>query len=169
MNHELSGRAVRIGDDVNTDLILPGAYLNLTEPEALGRHLLEGYDPELGKAVQPGDVLVAGKDFGAGSSREQAPIAMLARGVQAVVAASFARIFLRNALNLGLLVVESPEAVAATQTGDRLRIDLHAGVIERAEGGSFTFPPQTGFVEDLVEAGGLVPWVRTRLQERDGS
>ena len=164
MSPTVEGRVIRIGDDVNTDLILPGAYLNLTEPEELGEHLLEGYDQEIGASIRPGDILVAGRDFGAGSSREQAPVAIQARGVQAVVAASFARIFLRNALNLGLLVVESAAAAGACATDDHLRIDPSAGTIERVEGGSFETPPQPPWVRDLVAGGGLVAWVRRRLE-----
>ncbi len=161
----VEGRVVRIGDDVNTDLILPGQYLNLTTPEDLGQHLLEGYDPEVGQAIEAGDILVAGRDFGSGSSREQAPVALLARGVQAVVAASFARIFLRNALNLGLLVFESAEVAADCATGDHLRIDAAAGRIARLEGGEFAIAPQPLFIRDLVGRGGLVPWVRHRLED----
>lgn len=163
MSPTIEGRVVRIGDDINTDLVLPGAYLNLTEPEELGQHLLEGYDPEVGASIRPGDILVAGRDFGAGSSREQAPVAILARGVQAVVAASFSRIFLRNALNLGLLVVESAPAAEACTTGDHLRLDPSSGTIERVEGGSYETPPQPPWIRDLVEGGGLVAWVRRRL------
>lgn len=163
MSGVIEGRVVRIGDDVNTDLVLPGQYLNLTTPEELGKHLLEGYDAEVGRSIEAGDILVAGRDFGSGSSREQAPVALLARGVQAVVAASFARIFLRNALNLGLLVVESAEVAAACGTGDHLRIDTATGAITRAEGGAFTVPPHPDFVRDLIDEGGLVPWVRHRL------
>lgn len=163
MSSTIEGRVVRIGDDINTDLILPGAYLNLTEPDELGEHLFEGYDPEVGASILPGDILVAGRDFGAGSSREQAPVAILARGVQAVVAVSFSRIFLRNALNLGLLVVESAPAATACATGDHLRIDSSAGTIERLEGGRFETPPQPPWIRDLIAGGGLVAWVRNRL------
>jgi 3-isopropylmalate/(R)-2-methylmalate dehydratase small subunit len=161
----VQGRVVCLGDDVNTDLILPGPFLNLTDPAALGEHLLEGYDPAVGARVAPGDVLVAGRNFGTGSSREQAPVAILARGVQAVVAASFARIFLRNALNLGLLVVESAEAAAACRDGDHVRIDPVAGVVERLEGGSWPLPPHPPFLRELLAQGGLVPYVRRRLAE----
>jgi 3-isopropylmalate/(R)-2-methylmalate dehydratase small subunit len=103
----ISGRVVRIGDDVDTDVMLPGAYLNITDPQELGTHLLETYsDPEVGKRIEAGDILVAGRNCGMGSSREHAPLAMIGRGVQAVVAVSFARIFQRNCINLGLLAIE---------------------------------------------------------------
>ena len=159
----IEGRVIRLGDDVDTDVILPGQYLNRTEPEDLGRYLLEGYDPELGKSVAPGDVLVAGVNFGAGSSREQAPVAMLARGVQAVVAESMARIFLRNAFNLGLPVIESPEAARRLQQGDQVRIAPDEGWIELPGGDRVGIPAQPPFVAELIDAGGLVAWVRRRL------
>lgn len=165
-NQSFTGRVVRVGDNVNTDLILPGAYLNLVEPEELGEHLLEGYDAALGASIGPGDIIVGGTDFGGGSSREQAQVAILAREVGAVVAASFSRIFLRNSLNLGLLVIESPEAVADLQTDDRLTIDPLAGRITLADGRVFETPPHPPFVRDLIAQGGLVPWVRHRLEEQ---
>lgn len=163
MSRVISGRVVRVGDDVNTDLILPGAYLNLTEPEQLGEHLLEGYDAELGRSIEPGDVIVAGHDFGAGSSREQALVALQARGVSAVVAASFARIFLRNSFNLGLPVFESVEAYDAAVDGGTVTIDPEAGRVTLSGGQAFSVPPHPEFVRDLLDDGGLVPWVRRRL------
>jgi 3-isopropylmalate/(R)-2-methylmalate dehydratase small subunit len=161
-----SGRIVRLADDLNTDVILPGAYLNLSDPEELGKHLLEGYDPELGAAVSPGDILLAGRNFGSGSSREQAPVAMLARGVQAVIAASFARIFLRNAVNLGLTAIESPEAWEGLAHGDLVELDLESGTIHGPGGERFTTPPQPAFIVELREAGGIEPWTRQRLAMR---
>ena len=163
----IEGRIVRLGDNVNTDVILPGPYLNLTDPEELGKHLLETYDPEIAASVAPGDVLVAGTNFGSGSSREQAVLAIKARGVQAVVAAGFARIFLRNAINLGLPVYECPPAAAAARPGERIAIDPKAGVI-RVAGQEFTIPAQPRFLADLMAAGGLVEWTRHRLEERRG-
>lgn len=162
----IEGRIVRLGDDVNTDLVLPGAYLNLTEPEQLGRHLLESYDPEIAADVRAGDILLAGRDFGGGSSREQAPVAIRARGVQAVIAVSFARIFMRNAINLALPALTSAEAYAGLAHGDRVRIDFAAGTIEAADGRVWHVPAQPPFVADLIEEGGLVPWVRKRLDAR---
>lgn len=162
----IKGRVVTVGDEVNTDLILPGPYLNLTEPAELAPHVLEGYDAELSRDLREGDVLVAGENFGCGSSREQAPVAILARGIRAVVAVSFARIFLRNAINLGLPALESPEAVAALRDGEPVQIDWAAGTIRSAAGETFRTAPQPPFIADLVEAGGLVPWTAARLAAR---
>lgn len=165
MSEVIEGRVIRLGDDVNTDNILPGPYLNLTDPDELGKHLLETYDAEIAARVQPGDVLVGGVNFGMGSSREQAQVAVRARGVPAIIAVSFARIFLRNCINIGLPAVESPEAAAALQDLETVRIDLASGVIE-AESGRWAVPKQPPFLADLIDGGGLVPWVRRRLQER---
>lgn len=159
----IEGRAVVLGHDVNTDNILPGPYLNLTDPEELGRHLLETYEGDAGKRIQPGDILVAGRNFGMGSSREQAQIAILARGVQAIVAASFARIFLRNAVNVGLPVIESPEASAAIADGDHVRIDFTAGRIERRDE-HWRVAQRPAFLSEIIDAGGLVEWTRRRLR-----
>jgi 3-isopropylmalate/(R)-2-methylmalate dehydratase small subunit len=158
-----AGRVVRLGDDVNTDAILPGPYLNLTDPEQLGAHLLETYDAALGAAIEPGDVLVAGANFGCGSSREQAPVAILARGVRAIVASSFSRIFLRNAINLGLPVLESAEAAATLTHGETITVDLGARTIEASGGRCFTTPAAAPFINDLLAAGGIVAWTRSRL------
>lgn len=166
MSELIEGRVVRLGDDVDTDVILPGAYLNMTEPEQLAPHLLEGYDPEVAQRVQQGDVLVAGSNMGMGSSREHAVLAMKGRGVQAVVAESFARIFLRNCLNLGLPAIEHPAAAAALRDGETVTIDLPNGVM-RSEGEQWELPPQPPFLTELLHDGGLVPWVRRRLQQRD--
>ncbi len=165
MSEVIEGRVVRLGDDVNTDNILPGPYLNLTDPDELGKHLLETYDAEVAARVQPGDVLVGGVNFGMGSSREQAQVAVRARGVPAIIAVSFARIFLRNCINIGLPAVESPDAASALQDLETVRIDLASGVIE-AESGRWAIPKQPPFLADLIDGGGLVPWVRRRLQER---
>jgi 3-isopropylmalate/(R)-2-methylmalate dehydratase small subunit len=158
----VQGRAIVLDDDVNTDNILPGPYLNVTDPDELGRHLLETYHGDAGERIRPGDILVAGRNFGMGSSREQAQIAILARGVEAVLAASFARIFLRNAVNVGLPVVESPEASAAIADGDHLRIDFVVGCVERG-GDRWQVPPRPPFMSEIIDAGGLVEWTRRRL------
>jgi 3-isopropylmalate/(R)-2-methylmalate dehydratase small subunit len=163
----IEGRAIRLGDHVNTDNILPGAYLNITDGEELGSHLLETYPGEVGARVRPGDVLVAGENFGMGSSREQAQLAILARGVQAIVAASFARIFLRNCVNVGLPIVEGPGAAAAIPDGALVRIDLAAGLIACADD-RFAVPPQPPFLAEIVNAGGLVHWARQRLLTEGG-
>jgi 3-isopropylmalate/(R)-2-methylmalate dehydratase small subunit len=163
LEQPIEGRVVRVGDNVNTDVIIAGPYLNLSDPVELGTHLLETYDPELSARLAAGDVLVAGENFGSGSSREQAPIAILGRGIPVVIAASFARIFLRNAINLGLPAIESREAAAALSSGERVRIDLRAGDIVGESSGSFSVPPTPPFLAAIIDAGGLVPWVRARL------
>ena len=164
MSEVIEGRVIRLGDDVNTDNILPGPYLNLTDPEELGKHLLETYDLEIAGQVRPGDILVGGVNFGMGSSREQAQVAIQARGVRAILAAGFARIFLRNCINVGLPAVESAEAASSLQDLETVRIDLQAGIIE-SDSGRWSIPPQPPFLADLMDAGGLVPWVRRRLEE----
>ena len=144
----------------------PGAYLNITDPEELGAHLLETYsDPEARRRIERGDILVAGRNCGMGSSREHAQMAMLGRGVQAVVAESFARIFLRNCINLGLLAVEQPEAAAELDDGDTVSIDTGAGSIVW-DGGEAGLPPQPPFIQELLARGGIVEWARHRLAER---
>ena len=164
MKAMVSGPIVRLDDNVNTDVILPGTYLDLTEPSELGEHLLEGYDRDLGAAIVPGDVLLAGRNFGCGSSREQAPIAILARGVEIVIAASFARIFLRNAINLGLAAVESPAAWEGLADGDFVDIDVRGGFVHGPGGMVFPASTQPDFLTDIIEAGGIIEWTRRRLQ-----
>ncbi|GGM25747.1 MULTISPECIES: LeuD/DmdB family oxidoreductase small subunit [Micromonospora] len=158
----LRGPVVRIGDDIDTDMMVPGAYLNVTDPVELAPHLLEAYDPAVTARIVPGCVLVAGRNLGMGSSREHAQLALRGRGVQAVVAESFARIFFRNCVNLGLPVVEHREAARALRDGGEVTVDLAAGLIS-ADGQRWQIPPTPPFVADLVAAGGLVPWVRRRL------
>jgi 3-isopropylmalate/(R)-2-methylmalate dehydratase small subunit len=162
----LAGRVVRVGDNVDTDVILPGAYLNVTDPAELGRHLLEGYDPDVAARVTTGDIIVAGRNMGTGSSREHAVLAIRGRGVQAVIAETFARIFLRNCLNLGLPAIEHAEAAHALGEGERVEIDLVAGTLT-GESETWRLAPQPPFLTELLAAGGLVPWVRHRLQTTD--
>ena len=160
------GSAHVYGRDVDTDVIIPARYLNTNDPAELGAHAMEDIDPEFVRRVRPGDVVVAGENFGCGSSREHAPVALKAAGVSVVVAASFARIFYRNAINTGLPIVVCPGAAAATRTGDRVRVDLAEGVVENlTRGGRFAadaFPP---FLQELIDRGGLLPYVRARLAE----
>jgi 3-isopropylmalate dehydratase small subunit len=158
----LSGTIHKYGDHVDTDVILPGRYLTLRRPEDLARHCLEGLDPTFVDRVRPGDILVAGRNFGSGSSREHAPIAIKAVGIACVVAESFARIFFRNAINIGLPVLVSPQFAAAVRTGDVAEIDLAAGSL-LAAGQRFTAQPLPAAVSGIIHAGGLVPFVRRRL------
>ena len=160
----LRGRVWRFGDHVDTDVIIPVRYCNMFRKEELGPHAMAGADPEFASRIAPGDFIVAGANFGCGSSRETAPVALLGAGVGAVVAASFGRIFFRNAVNVGLPIFESPEASAACRAGDRLAVDAALGVIrDETLGLSFTFAPYSAQVAEIIAAGGLVPYVRRRL------
>jgi 3-isopropylmalate/(R)-2-methylmalate dehydratase small subunit len=157
------GRAFRYGDSVDTDVIIPARYLTTDDEAELAKHVLEDLDPTFTARVEPGDVLVAGANFGCGSSREHAPIALKAAGVAAVVAESFARIFFRNAINTGLPIFESRAAVEDITGGDEVEVDLAAGVVHNhTTGRSHTAEPLPEFVMEIVRAGGLVEWVRSR-------
>jgi 3-isopropylmalate/(R)-2-methylmalate dehydratase small subunit len=157
-------RAWRFGDDIDTDVIIPARYLTSSDEKELGLHALEGLDPGFADEVRQGDVVVAGRNFGCGSSREHAPLALRGAGVSVVVASSFARIFFRNAINTGLPVLVCPEAVEATETGDDLEIDVSSGTIFNASKEMrFAARPHPEFVLEIIERGGLVPWVRERL------
>lgn len=161
----LNGRVHKYGDDIDTDVIFPGKYLSITDPKEMAPHCLEGIDPEFSRRVRRGDIVVAGENFGSGSSREQAPLALVHAGVACVVARSFARIFYRNAINLGLPILVSPEAVAACATGDEMSIDLDQGII-RVNGQTFEAAPFPPELQQLIAAGGLVPYVRQELARR---
>jgi 3-isopropylmalate dehydratase small subunit len=160
----IRGRAWVFGDDVNTDVILPGKYLTIRDPAVLAPHVMEGVDPAFAEKARPGDVLVAGKNFGCGSSRETAPAAIKAFGIGCVVAVSFARIFLRNAVNIGLPILESEAAARAIQAGDDVEVDPGAGRIrDHTTGRAFDAVPFPPFMRELMAAGGLVPYTRRRL------
>ena len=155
-------RLHRFGDHIDTDVILPGRYLSLTEPEELAPHCFEGLDPGFAARVRPGDLVVAGRNFGAGSSREHAAIAIKACGVHAVIATSFARIFYRNAINIGLPVLVCPGLADEVVDGSEGSIDLQLGRIGY-EGRTFDAEPLPATVSAIVAAGGLIPFVRRRL------
>jgi 3-isopropylmalate/(R)-2-methylmalate dehydratase small subunit len=160
----IRGRAWKLGDNVDTDQLLPGRYLSLTDPQALASHCLEDVIPDFHRRVRPGDIIVAGSNLGCGSSREHAPTALKALGISCLVASSYARIFFRNCINLGLPAITSPEAVAAIEDGDEVRIDLETGEIENLTRPYRTSaPPLAPFMVALIEAGGLVGYVRDRL------
>lgn len=159
------GSAHVVGDDIDTDVILPGRYLSLTDPAQLAQHVFEGVDPDFVKRVRPGDILVAGRNFGSGSSREHAPIGLKALGLSCVIAASFARIFYRNAINLGLPILICPDAARAARPGDHVRVDIESGLVEVA-GQRFSAQPFPPFLQELIHAGGLVAWVRGELARR---
>ena len=166
----MKGRAHTYGKNVDTDVIIPGKYCNIIDPAELGKHALEGIDPEYTTKMQAGDIIVADSNFGCGSSREVAPIAIKGSGTAAVVAKSFARIFYRNALNIGLPIFESPEAVDGIKDGDEIEIDPPSGTIRNLTRNesykAAAFPP---FMQSLIEAGGLQPYVEKRLRDRVGS
>lgn len=154
-----AGTAHVVGDDVDTDRIIPGKYTKTLDTSDLAAHLLEDYDPELRSRIAPGDVLVAGENFGCGSSREQAPVAIAAAGVSVVLARSFARIFFRNAINIGLPVVEVPDHQIAP--GSRVRVDLFKGeVVDETAGRSYRATRMPPVMADILAAGGLVPYLK---------
>jgi 3-isopropylmalate/(R)-2-methylmalate dehydratase small subunit len=167
MKDVIEGRVWTLGADVDTDGIIGGKYLTIIDPEELKKHVFEIALPEFAKGARHGDIIVAGINFGSGSSREHAPQALRAIGVGAVVADSFARIFYRNAINLGLPTVEVPGVRALFETGDTARIEMRAGrVTNPKNGASVTFPPIPHHLLELLEVGGLVPKVRHTLEAR---
>lgn len=161
-------RVWRYGDDVNTDQLFPGKYTyTCSTPDEILPHLLEDLDPEFADVVQPGDVIIAGRNFGCGSSREQPAVGLKAAGIAGIVAESFARIFYRAAINQGLVLVESPDAVHAWSEGAEIEIDPGAGQLQ-VGGETFSIPPLPAMLLAIREAGGLLPAVRARLeQEKD--
>ncbi len=162
---ELKGKVHRFGDDINTDEIIPARYLNTTDEKQLASHAMEDADPEFARKVRPGDFIVAGKNFGCGSSREHAPIALKAAGLSAVIAASFARIFYRNAFNMGLPIFESPEAAAALRQGDEISVDLDSGEItDLTTGRKYASQPIPPFMQELLSDGGLMAHVKKCLE-----
>lgn len=164
----MKGKVWKYGDDMNTDVIFPGRYTYARmEPEEMAKHALEDLDPRFAKEVRPGDVIVAGKNFGCGSSREQAVTCIKAAGVGAVVAKSFARIFFRNAINEGLLALEIPQAVDAIQAGDEVAIDLSRGMLIH-KGVEYRFPPLPPAVIEILEDGGLIPHLKKAAQKKEG-
>lgn len=152
----VKGKAWIFGDDVDTDVILPGKYLVLTEPDELAKHALEGLVPDFYKKIAPGDIIVAGKNFGCGSSREHAPLALKSAGVGAVIAKSFSRIFFRNAINIGLPVVISKDAISQISQGEELLIDLEKGRIRKADGRALIAENYPAFLLDILKDGGLL-------------
>ncbi|GAB4445904.1 MAG: 3-isopropylmalate dehydratase small subunit [Anaerolineae bacterium] len=160
---KLHGHVWKYGDGVNTDVIFPGKYTyTISDPAEMAQHALEDLDPSFAANVQPGDVIVAGKNWGNGSSREQAVTCLKQAGVSAVIAVSFARIWYRNAINNGLLALTCPAAVEALNPGDVVEIDLAAGLI-KSEAGAFAFPPFAPSVQAIIADGGLLPHLKKRL------
>ncbi len=157
------GRAFCFGDDIDTDAIIPARYLSTSDPGVLKRHCMEDADPEFAGKVSPGDIIVAGKNFGCGSSREHAPIAIKASGISCVIAGSFARIFFRNSFNMGLPIFESEEASRAITEGDLVEVDAGKGIIKNlTTGEEFRARPIPAFMQQLIEDGGLIEHIRKR-------
>lgn len=164
---KLTGRVHKYGANVDTDAIMPARYLNVSDPEELAKHIMEDIDPRFVKQVAPGDFIVAEANFGCGSSREHAPLAIKASGIACVVAESFARIFFRNAINIGLPILESAEAVDGIQPDDVLEIELGTGQIKNITGGrTFRARPYPEFMLELIAAGGLIEHTRARMKAK---
>jgi 3-isopropylmalate/(R)-2-methylmalate dehydratase small subunit len=162
----LKGKVFKYGANVDTDAIIPARYLNVSEPALLAKHCMEDIDLDFVKKVKPGGIIVATSNFGCGSSREHAPLAIKASGVSCVIANSFARIFFRNAINIGLPLLESSEAVENTSAGDTLEVDLQNGVLKNITNGkTFRAKPYPEFMGQLIAAGGLVEYTKKRLEK----
>lgn len=160
---KVSGKTHKYGDNVDTDVIIPARYLNTPDAQELAKHCMEDIDAGFAARVRPGEIMVAGRNFGCGSSREHAPLAIKACGVACVIAATFARIFYRNALNIGLPILECPEAAAAIQAGDAVSVDFDTGVItDETTGQTFRGEPFPPFMQELIAAGGLAAYRRAR-------
>ena len=159
----LEGKVWRYGDNIDTDVIIPARYLNSFDPKELASHCMVDIDETFAQEVQAGDIMVGGKNFGCGSSREHAPIAIKASGVPVIVAANFARIFYRNGINIGLPLLEIGDDVEKIKAGDRLRVDVAAGTVENLTTGDvFKAPPLPGFIQDIAKAGGLINYVKEK-------
>jgi 3-isopropylmalate/(R)-2-methylmalate dehydratase small subunit len=162
----IKGRVWKFGNDIDTDVIIPARYLNTSDPVELAKHVMEGIDRGFAHKVKKGDIIVAGKNFGCGSSREHAPIALKAAGIQAVIARSFARIFYRNAFNIGLPIFEFFDASEKIQEADVIEIDADKGIIKnvtRQE--EYEAKPIPEFMQGLISAGGLVEWTKKRIKK----
>jgi 3-isopropylmalate/(R)-2-methylmalate dehydratase small subunit len=163
----IRGRTWRFGNDIDTDVIIPARYLNTSDPKELARHLMEDIDKDFYSKVKKGDIIVAGKNFGCGSSREHAPIAIKAAGIQAVIAKSFARIFYRNAFNIGLPIFESSEASEKIKEGYEIAIDADSGIIRNeTTHKEYKASPIPPFMQELIAVGGLIEWTKQRLSTK---
>ena len=161
-----TGKVYKYGDNVDTDVIIPARYLNAPSPDELAKHCMEDIDASFAGKVQPGDIIVGGANFGCGSSREHAPIAIRACGVRCVIAASFARIFYRNSINIGFPILECPEAAAAIQNGDTVSVDFDSGLIrDETTGKEFRATALPPCIGRIVEDGGLLPYLKARLEK----
>jgi len=158
------GKVWKFGHNIDTDIIIPARYLNTSDPEVLAGHCMEGEFPGFNKAVAPGDIILAGDNFGCGSSREHAPICIKAAGISCVVASSFARIYFRNSINIGLPLFEAHGIWEETEQGDELEIDPAAGRIKNiTKGTEYKVAVLPDFIQEIIDNGGLIPWVRKRI------
>lgn len=165
MSKDIRGKVWKYGDHIDTDVIIPARYLNAPEPAELAKHCMEDIDTSFAGAVQQGDIMVGGWNFGCGSSREHAPVAIQASGVSCVIAASFARIFYRNSINIGFPILECPEASEAIKAGDTVSVDTKTGVItDETTGETFKAVPFPAFIEKIIESGGLLPYLKEKQE-----
>ncbi len=162
---EYQGKTWKFGDDIDTDAIIPARYLNTSDPAELAKHVMEDADAEFPNKISTGDIIIGGKNFGCGSSREHAPIAIQAAGISCVIAKSFARIFYRNAFNIGLPIFESAEGAASIAEGDDIKVDVNTGIIYNlTKGEQYQATAFPAFMQELINAGGLVNFVRERVK-----
>ncbi|NLM45420.1 MAG: 3-isopropylmalate dehydratase small subunit [Firmicutes bacterium] len=163
----MQGRVWKFGNDIDTDAIIPARYLNTSDPAELAKHVMEDADATFPEKVKPGDIIVALKNFGCGSSREHAPLALKAAGVACVIAHSFARIFYRNAINIGLPILESPEAAVRIEEGHEVKVDLAKGsIVNLTTGETFQAAPFPAFMQEIMARGGLIGYVQWRLAQK---
>ena len=163
---KFEGDVIKYGRDVDTDCIIAARYLNTSDPDELAKHCMQDLDPTFVERVKPGDIIVAEENFGCGSSREHAPICIKASNVSVVIAKSFARIFYRNSINIGLPIMECPEAVDGINEGDRVSVDADTGVIvNETTGATFTAQPFPPFIKEIIEDGGLVARAKKKMAE----
>ncbi|MBU2483298.1 MAG: 3-isopropylmalate dehydratase small subunit [Proteobacteria bacterium] len=162
---KISGRVIKYGDDINTDVIIPARYLNTSDPDKLASHCMEDLDAGFVKTVKTNGILCAGKNFGCGSSREHAPLSIKHAGVSCIIAESFARIFFRNAINIGLPIIEAAEASRDAETNDTIEIDLSSGRIKNVtKGRGYGFVPWTEFILGIISSGGLVEYTKNKMK-----
>ncbi len=164
MLKKVRGRVIKLGDNIDTDVIYPGRYLPIIDSEEMAMHALEGLDPDFPKKIQKGDIIVAGKNFGCGSSREQAATCLVSAGISVVIAKSFSRIFFRNGINQGLPIVASDDAADKINDGDEVEIDFAKGEIILKSGENIGFDEFPDFVFSILDAGGLIPYVKKKLK-----
>lgn len=162
----IHGKTIKYGNNVDTDVIIPARYLNTSDPKELAAHCMEDIDADFVAKVQPGDIMIAGRNFGCGSSREHAPIAIKASGVGCIIAETFARIFYRNAINIGLPIMECPEAARDIQEGDEVSVDVNTGVIRNlTREKTYQAAPFPEFMQEIIKADGLINYVRERVNK----